>query len=167
MTQKPEIKDGLVRDFLPKKKSSTVSPSDFAKKLAKMKERDSEMVTGIFKNLEYPASASQRGILRFSIKLYPGEQTQVYELWDGEKYTLPRGVAHHLNNNCYYTEHGYLPANMGGDQGIRHSYDKDGIMTPQGYTTQRKKHRFSFIPLDFMDDAEIRSVDIIQAQPSL
>ena len=66
------------------------------------------MVTGIFKNLENPATDGGGGSVVFSYKYYPGDENKIYELFDGERYTLPRGVARHLNNNCYYKEYQHL-----------------------------------------------------------
>lgn len=166
---KPEVKDGrLINPVTPRRKVTASDKEDFAKKIKKMRDRDREMVTGIFKNLENGATSGMRGAVRFTIKLYPGDEVQAYELWDNERYTIPRGVARHLNNNCYYLEHGYLPANMGGSEGMRYSYDKDGRMEKQAYTTQRKKHRFSFQSLEFMeDDADMHPVDIVQVSTSM
>lgn len=166
---KPQIKDGLlITPVTQRRKVTAADKEDFAKKIKKMRDRDREMVTGIFKNLENSASSGMRGAVRFTIKLYPGDEVQAYELWDNERYTIPRGVARHLNNNCYYLEHGYLPANMGGSEGMRYGYDKDGRMDKQAFTTKRKKHRFSFQSLEFMDDdAEMHPVDIVQVSASI
>lgn len=166
---KPEIKDARVSTPVVAKKRVTASDKeDFAKKIKRMRDRDREMVTGVFKNMENQATNGMRGAVRFTIKLYPGDEVETYELWDGERYTIPRGVARHLNNNCFYLEHGYLPANMGGTDGMRYGYDKDGRMEPRGFTTQRKKHRFSFQSLEFMDDdPEMKQVDIIQVSPNI
>ena len=45
------------------------SQAEIDKKIAEMRARDSEVVTGIFKNYENPG-----GSVMFCIKLYPGEE---------------------------------------------------------------------------------------------
>ncbi len=40
-----------------------ISREDLAKQIKKMRDRDAELVTGIFKNLENPASSGGRGSL--------------------------------------------------------------------------------------------------------
>jgi hypothetical protein len=114
------------------------------KEIAKKKERDSEMVTGIFKNLEAPG-----GSVRFVFDIY-GEGLKNYELFDGERYTIPRGVARHLNNGCFYKEYRHLKGEFG-DQGIRAGYN-DGSLKAENMYSTRKVHRFSFQSLEFMDD---------------
>jgi len=67
----------------------------------KSKQKDKiEMVTGIFKNLEIEGSP-----IKFSFsqgKRFKGKPAEVYELKDGEKYTIPLDVARHLNRCSYF-----------------------------------------------------------------
>lgn len=61
------------------------------------KERDSRMVTGKFQCHE-----PRGGSVKFSFKQYKGDPVKTYEFHDGQTYTIPLGVAKHLNNNCNY-----------------------------------------------------------------
>lgn len=118
--------------------------------ILKLRDRDSEKVTGIFKNLENPAGNGGRGALVFTYKLYPGQENEIYELLDGERYTLPRGVARHLNNNCFYREYQHLPGEHG-TQGIRQGIP-DGRLATQHVQQSRKVHRYAFHSLEYMDE---------------
>lgn len=123
---------------------------ELGKQIQKMRDRDAEMVSGIFKNLENPGSGSSRGTLVFSYCAYPNDENVIYELVDGERYTLPRGVARHLNNNCFYKEYQQMPAGHGMD-GIRGAAH-DGRLATANYQMGKKIHRYAFHSLEFMDD---------------
>lgn len=144
-----------------------ISREEARKKIAEMRERDEEMVTGIFKNLENPAKNGGRGMVQFGYKKYPGQDYTFYELWDGEKYTLPRMVARHLNNECFYREYQHLPGEFG-EQGVRHanpSTGPDGSGRMVVYTKQASKkiHRYAFHSLEYMDDdTDMYPADIIE-----
>ena len=117
-----------------------------ARKLAIEKEKEQKMVRGIFRNLEIKGAG-----LKFAFKKYPGEPVVTYDLKDETIYDLPLSVVKHLNNDCWYPEHG-------------HSVDEEG--RPKVKLT-RKIRRFSFSPTDFMDESEFSSgnADIIIATP--
>lgn len=100
-------------------------------RLEQERKQDAQMVKGIFKNYECPG-----GALRFSFKKYKEDPIQDYELHDGRVHTIPRGVAKHLNNNCWYPEYEYIK----GEQTQNIEY---GIKT--------KIKRFGFQSLEFMD----------------
>lgn len=142
---KPEVKSA--HQTTPKK----ISRDELAKQIKKMRDRDAEMVTGIFKNLENPATNGGRGSVIFSYKYYPGDENEVYELWDGERYTLPRGVARHLNNNCFYKEYQHLQGEFG-QQGIRGGCNTDGRLQTNSLQAAKKVHRYAFHSLEYMDD---------------
>ena len=113
--------------------------------IAQLRERDNEMVTGVFQNLE-----TRGGSLRFSYKFYPGDDYKDYEFYDGERYTIPRGVARHINNDCYYKEYKHLDG-QSGETGMRAAFN-DGRLRADKMQAMRKVHRFAFRSLDFMDD---------------
>lgn len=142
---KPEVKSA--HPSAPKK----ITREELAKQIKKMRDRDAEMVTGIFKNLENPATNGGRGSVVFSYKYYPGEDNTIYELWDGERYTLPRGVARHLNNNCFYKEYQHLQGEFG-QQGIRGGTNPDGRLQTNSFQAAKKVHRYAFHSLEYMDD---------------
>lgn len=146
---KPEVKSGLQS---PQQGSvKKITREELSKQIRKMRDRDAEMVTGIFKNLENPSSNGGRGSVVFSYKFYPGDANEVYELFDGERYTIPRGVARHLNNNCFYKEHQYLNGEYG-QRGIRSGVSSDGRLQANSVQATKKIHRYAFHSLEYMDD---------------
>lgn len=146
--KKPEVNSGLQSPQAAVKK---ISRDELAKQIKKMRDRDAEMVTGIFKNLENPSSNGGRGSLVFSYKYYPDTQNEIYELFDGERYTLPRGVARHLNNNCFYREYQHLQGEYG-QRGIRSGISNDGRLQANSIQMTKKIHRYAFHSLEYMDD---------------
>ena len=160
--KKPEI--ALPGGFKPEVKKK-ISREELSKQIAKMRERDAELVTGIFKNLENPATAGGRGSVLFKYKCYPGDDFVGYELCDGERYQLPRGVARHLNNDCYYREYQHLPGEFG-QQGIR-AATSDGRMQTSSMQMSRKVHRYAFHSLEYMDDdRDMSPVDLTEVTVS-
>lgn len=131
MAEKKDINTGILNtteDVKP------VKPSRLSIKA--QRERDLEPVKGVFKYHENPG-----GVLKFSIKLYKEDKVTTYELVDGAVYTLPRGVATHLNKNTYYPEY---------EHG-RVAKDLSGIPELQ---LKKKIYRTGFYPLDFVDVGE-------------
>ncbi len=107
------------------------------KDLKYMRDKDREMVRGIFRFFEVPG-----GNMAFSFRKYKEDEIETYSLDDGSIYTIPRGVAHHLSNNCWYPEHA-------------HRMDSNGNQLVQ---VTKKKRRCTFEPLDFMDAADINDL---------
>lgn len=70
--------------------------------LKMMRDKDREMVKGIFRFHEVPG-----GGMSFVYKAYKEDQVERYDLVDGQIYTIPLGVARHLNKNCWYPVHAY------------------------------------------------------------
>lgn len=102
-----------------------------------MRDKDREMVKGIFRFHEVP-----NGEMSFTVLLHRGDQLKNYTLRDGEIATIPLGVAKHLNHNLWYPIHGY-------------SSDENG--KPSMKVTQ-KIRRCSFQSLEFMDMADLTPV---------
>ena len=69
----------------------------------KMRDEDSKMVTGVFKNLETPGAD-----LEFTYRKYKEDSFQNYHMYDGQKYTIPLGVAKHINNQTQEKVHAWL-----------------------------------------------------------
>jgi len=127
-------------------KAKKITKEAFAKQIEKMRDRDSELVTGIFNNRE-----NRNGGAMFNFKLYPNEEFKDYWLRDGERYMIPRGVARHLNNGCYYKEYSHMSGQQG-EQGVRVGAN-DGRLRPiETMQTATKVHRYEFRSLEFMDD---------------
>lgn len=68
-----------------------------------LRDKDREMVKGIFHFYEVPG-----GEMSFSYKCWKEDPVERYNLTDGQVYTLPLGVAKHLNKNCWYPEYEFI-----------------------------------------------------------
>lgn len=67
-----------------------------------MRDKDREPVKGIFKFYEVPG-----GSMSFNYKAYKEDPIERFDLVDGQVYTVPLGVAKHLNKNGSYPVHEY------------------------------------------------------------
>lgn len=74
-----------------------------SEEIEKCHKEDSRAVKGVFKNIECPG-----GDLEFAIRLYRGDPIRKYHLIDGESYTIPFGVAKHINRQCKYKKSTHL-----------------------------------------------------------
>jgi len=128
-----------------KKKKEVTRPN-----LKYQRDKDREMVKGIFRFHEVPG-----GHMAFSIKLYKEDPVENYSFYDGEVYTIPLGVARHLNKNGWYPEYEYMRnENM---QGVGH-----------GMRIATKVRRFSFQSLEFIDSEDLTpatSVSVAEQMP--
>jgi hypothetical protein len=95
-----------------------------------MRDKDREMVKGIFRYYEVP-----NGQLSFPFRKYPGDEVENFTLVDGQVYTIPLGVAKHLNNDCWYPIHAFK--------------QEEGKAT--GVVVGKKVHRCGFQSLEFVD----------------
>jgi hypothetical protein len=95
-----------------------------------MRLKDREPVKGVFRYYEVPG-----GNLSFVLKIYKGDPVEKYSLNDGGFYTLPRGVAKHLNKNGWYPVH-------------YHRQEEGGLPSQH---IGKKVRRMSFQSLEFMD----------------
>ena len=100
------------------------------KSLKFQQEKDKEKVKGIFHYYEVPG-----GSLSFSFKKYKGEKVERYDLIDGVIYTIPLGVAKHLNTSGSYPVH-------------KHLKDESGNVSQR---IGQKVNRYGFQSLQFMD----------------
>lgn len=108
------------------------------KKKLTQRERDNQIVTGRFVNNE-----TDGGTLKFTYLKHKGDKIKRYEMKDGEIYKVPRSVATHIANGCWYPVHHFK-------------------QTESGRPTQdigQKKRRFNFIPLDFIMDEDYNNSD--------
>ncbi|SRR5229473_6342852 len=121
-----------------------------AEELQYRRDRDRELVTGTFNFHECPG-----GKFDFVFRQYPGDDIEQYSFYDGHSYTIPLGVAKHLNNNCNRPkyEHVTLPG-MG--QGVRAAvnavgaYNNGAVDFQQPMRVVGKIKRLSFQSNDFM-----------------
>lgn len=101
------------------------------------RDKDREKVRGIFRFHEVPG-----GTMSFVFKKYKEDPVENFTLVDGEIYSLPLGVAKHLNKNCWYPVHSY-------------SVDESGKpLTKIG----QKVRRASFQSLEFIDIDDVTPV---------
>jgi len=103
------------------------------KDLELQRKKDSEMVKGIFKFYEVPG-----GQLSFVYKAYKENPVEKYTLIDGHIYTLPLGVAKHLNKNGCYPVH-------------KHLKDEAGNVSVK---IGKKVRRFGFQSLEFVNEED-------------
>ena len=111
-------------------RTKKISRAEAAKKLAYQRDKESEMVRGIFRFHECEGAA-----MKFPFKKYKGDEVIHYNLMDGQEYTIPLAVARHLNKNGSYPVHAYALSESGASS-VRVGH---------------KVRRFSFQSLDFMD----------------
>jgi|SRR3990167_1095307 len=102
-----------------------------------MRAKDEQKVRGKFIYHEVPG-----GTVKFPFKKWKGDTLQFYTLRDGEIYTLPLGVAKHLNKNCSYPIHHY-------------TQDESGKYSQRIGQTVR---RMSFQSLEFIDNEDLEPV---------
>lgn len=93
-------------------------------------DKDKEMVKGIFRFYEVPG-----GGMGFVYKKYKGDPVERYDFVDGQVYTIPLGVAKHLNKSGWYPVHQYA-------------------LNDEGKPTMKigqKVRRYGFQSLEFID----------------
>lgn len=118
-----------------------IEPDKKAKKpnLNYLREKDRKLVTGKFVNHETPG-----GVIDFCFRKYKGDKVERYKFEDGKVYRIPRGVALHIQNNCWYPVHEFRQDETG------RPHQEIGF----------KKKRFSFMPLDFEVDDEFHKSEV-------
>lgn len=109
-------------------------------------DKDSQMVKGIFRNNEI-----EGGTLSFVYKAYKGQPVERYDFTDGETYTIPLGVAKHLNKNIWYPIHAY-------------TMKENGTPVKQ---LGKKVHRCVFQSLEFLDMDEPVLEEIVEMQKTI
>ena len=88
------------------------------------------MVKGIIHYYKVPG-----GSMGFNVKKYKGDKVARYDMVDEGVYTIPLGVAKHLNQNGNYPIH-------------QHLKDENGNVSMR---VGQKVNRFGFQSLEFMD----------------
>ena len=112
------------------------------------RDKDREMVKGIFRFYEVPG-----GSMSFCFKAYKEDPVERFDFLDGETYTIPLGVAKHLNKNGWYPVHQYAVDEVG------KSLMKIG----------QKVRRFGFQSLEFIDidDLNINDKQIVTVEHTI
>lgn len=122
----------FVKEFYPapiRKKKTEKEKKEAEDLRQKQRDEDSKMVTGVFENEEVSG-----GDVTFTYKAYKEDPHRQYHLEDGKTYTIPLGVAKHINNTTKHKKHEYLV----GPDGKKHP----AIGTP--------RRRFKFSSKEFM-----------------
>lgn len=109
---------------------SRATREEMAKQLKIERDKDRQMVKGVFKDYEVPG-----GCLEFCFKKYAEDPLEKYTMHDNQVYTIPLGVAKHLNGNTWYPIH---------------EFTRDENGNPSQKISQ-KIRRFGFQSLEFMD----------------
>lgn len=112
------------------------SRADIEKNLRTMYEQDRQMVRGLFKYYEVPG-----GFTEFVYKKYKWDKLERYKFYDNQIYTIPLGVAKHLNTNPKYPVH-------------EHSVDENG---KPNFSINKKVARMAFQSLEFTDHTDMDS----------
>jgi len=153
MTQIIERKEDPVRK---------ISKTESMKMIAAQREKDLELVTGVFRYLEYPG-----GTLRFNYHKYEGDGNPKYVFEDGKVYRIPRMVARHINQNVHYMKYGHASGEFG-KSGITAAYNDGRVPTNDSMYVVNKSHRCEFRSLEFMDeDIGLNDSNIAQVRKGL
>jgi len=116
---------------------ATAKKENVKPNLKYMRDKDREIVKGIFRFYEVPG-----GTMAFTFKKYKEDPTENYTMVDGQVYSVPLGVAKHLNQNGWYPRHAY--------------HMDEGNKAVQRVT--EKIRRFSFQSLEFVDIEDLTPV---------
>ena len=144
-----------------KPSNNKLTRDDVKRLMNSWRDRDAELVTGIFKNNEAPGQSTT-----FRYKAYPGDDYKEWFFEDGEKYQIPRGIARHLNTACYTKEYKHLP-NETGTFGIRAAVKDGSPARNEQLMSERKVYRYSFLSLEFEpDDLDMQPSKLIQVTKS-
>jgi hypothetical protein len=111
-------------------KTSEASRAELAKKLKIERDKDRQLVKGVFKYYEVP-----NGVMEFCFKKYAEDPVEKFTMYDNQVYSIPLGVAKHINNNTWYPIHEY-------------SKNEDGSSMQR---IGQKIRRMAFQSLEFMD----------------
>lgn len=116
-----------------KVKQKSLPREDREKLQKRQRDKDREKVKGIFKFYEVPG-----GELSFCLRLHKGDEVEKYTFNDGKIYTVPLGVAKHLNKSGVYPVHAY-------------AQDEGGQVSMK---VGKKVRRYGFQSLEFVDVEE-------------
>lgn len=137
-------------DSMTNQTQTVVSPAGMApkkepKNLKYQRDKDREKVKGIFRFYEVPG-----GSMSFVFRAYKEDQVERYDMVDGQTYTIPLGVARHLNKNGWYPMHEF-------------AVDERGVPVAR---VGHKVRRFGFQSLEFIDvdDLMIENKQIITVE---
>ncbi len=116
-----------------------MSKEELKQWMVKQQADDEIPVTGIFENKECPGGKAE-----FSYKWWPGKRMKI-TLWDGERYTLPKGIVKWIKKNCAYPDYEYLNQ-QSGLKGIRAGTgsERGDVPIQENWRVKRMIHRYDF-----------------------
>lgn len=103
------------------------------------RDKDREIVRGVFRFYEVPG-----GTMSFVFKAYKEDPVERFDMIDGQVYSVPFGVAKHLNKNGWYPIHAYAKLEDGGHM----------------MKVNDKVRRFGFQSLEFIDLADMSETGV-------
>jgi len=107
------------------------------------KAQDAKPVTGRFVYKERPGQ-----VLEFPYRKYKGDPIKIWKFVDGQVYTIPRGIASHLQREGKYQVHA-------------HALDENGLPSMKvGHTIDR----YTFESLSFLDEEDESTPSLYTAQ---
>lgn len=148
---KAELEAAKIAATTPTLNATLNTPATVVKQTREEKRlKDRQQVQGIFRFYEVPG-----GMMSFSFKVHKGDPVERFDLQDGRVYTVPLGVAKHLNKNGWYPEYSY----MAGEDNLKMGYAPDGYKLNPGSAplmrVTKKVRRFGFQSLEFLDHSDI------------
>ena len=156
----------VVKDNPTKEEIKKMTREEVQALIRRMRDKDAELITGVFHNYETPNSVDSMGAVRFVYAAYPGETLDSYELWDGHRYSLPRGLVRRLKNECYVPIRERVNDPIAAQQGVLQAVSDGRLKNPNvEMKIVRKKHRFGFSILDYMDyetEQEMKPANVLQ-----
>lgn len=111
---------------------------EIAQNLKYQRDKDRELVKGKFIYHEVPG-----GAFEFVFKAYKEDEVERYCMVDGQIYTVPLGVAKHLNNNVWYPQYDYVQSEG--------TFSGAGITVGRLMKITKKVRRVSFMSMEFLD----------------
>lgn len=149
MVVSKEENTGLVNTIDP---SAKPAPKKDKGNLKYQRDKDREPVKGIFRFYEAPG-----GTLSFCFRGYKEDPIEQFALKDGEVYTLPLGIAKHLNKSGCYPEYEFFQ----GEKNVVGAFSPEGHMM----RVSRKIRRYGFQSLEFVDSDDVgTATDIVEVQ---
>lgn len=139
-------------NLTPEKKETPVKKPNYKA----MRDKDREMVKGKFIFHEVPG-----GTMMFPIKIWKEDPVENYTFVDGEIYTIPLGVAKHLNSNCWYPQYGFVQTEQNTQGAHAPSLFGNG---GQMMRVTKKVRRCSFQSLEFLDIDGLTPNDLVTVE---
>lgn len=127
------------------------------KNLEYMRDRDRELVRGVFHYYEVPG-----GMHKFDYRGHKGDAIEKYTLFDGEVATIPLGVARHLNEAPRYPVYEYMPSD-GNSYGTQTEVKGVGLNRRLMRITSYRK-RMGFESLEFRDIEGMENKKLVKVE---